>query len=230
MIARAARGGEPRDAMTRAKVLAAAIELADEHGIEALTMRELGRKLEIEGASLYYHVSSKGDLLAEMTETVVAQIEVPMDAGDWKAAMRRRAVSARDVFARHPWANALLDSRQHSGPAQLEYAENVLGTLLSAGFTPRGAANAFLVLDTYIYGFQRQQSSLALPEGVDTFDVAEELLAELTPDSYPSLVRIAVDFATDPHDEEVLFMFGLDLILDGLQRTLESEHDKGVTP
>ena len=223
MIARAARDGESRDTLTREKVLAAAIELADEHGIDALTMRELGKKLEIEGASLYYHVSSKGDLLAGMTEAVAAKIEVPTDSDDWKGAMRRRAISARDVFERHPWANALLDSRQHSGPAQLEYADKVLGTLLSAGFTPRGAANAFLVLDTYIYGFQRQQSSLALPEGVDTFDVAQELLASLTPDAYPALIRIAVDFATDPHDEEVVFMFGLDLILDGLQRTLEPE-------
>jgi hypothetical protein len=93
--------------------------------------------------------------------------------------------------------------------------------LLAAGFSPRAAANAFLILDTYIYGFQRQQSSLALPEGVETFDVAEELLATLTADAYPALLTIARDFAVNPHDEEAVFDFGLDLILDGLQRTLE---------
>jgi hypothetical protein len=116
-----------------------------------------------------------------------------------------------------------MDSREHSGPAQLAYADRVLGTLLTAGFTPRAAANAFLILDTYISGFQRQQSSLALPEGVETFDVAEDLLAELTPDAYPSLLTIAADFAVNPHDEVAVFDFGLDLILDGLQRTLESQ-------
>jgi AcrR family transcriptional regulator len=223
MAARATRSGEPRDTLNRERVLRAAIELADEHGIDALTMRELARKLGFEGGSLYYHVASKGDLLDGMTDLVAAEIEVPSESPDWKKAMRRRAISARDVFSRHPWASALMDSREHSGPAQLAYADRVLGTLLSAGFSPRAAANAFLILDTYIYGFQRQQASLSLPEGVETFDVAEELLAELTPDAYPSLLRIAADFAVNPHDEEAVFDFGLDLILDGLERTLVSD-------
>lgn len=223
MTARAHRRREPGDTLTRERVLRAAIELADENGIDALTMRELGRKLKVEGASLYNHVASKDDLLDGMTDLVAAEIEVPSESQDWKDAMRRRAISARDVFSRHPWASSLIDSREHSGPAQLAYADRVLGTLLAAGFSPRAAANAFLILDTYIYGFQRQQSSLSLPEGVETFDVAEELLATLTQDAYPSLLRIAADFAENPHDEVAVFDFGLDLILDGLQRTLQSD-------
>ena len=220
--ARTNRRGRPQDTLNRERVLRAATELADECGIDALTMRELGRKLDVEAASLYNHVASKRDLLDGITDLAAAEIEVPSDLPNWKDAMRRRAISARDVFARHPWASTLIDSREHSGPAQLAYADRVLGTLLAAGFSPRVAANAFLVLDTYIYGFQRQQSSLALPEGVETFDVAEELLATLPEDAYPSLLRIAADFAVNPHDEEAVFDFGLDLILDGLQRTLES--------
>lgn len=220
---RAKRTGEPRDTLTRERVLRAAVELADERGIAAVTMRELAAKLGIEAASLYNHVDNKDDLLGAMTELVAAQIDVPSDAPDWKAAMRRRAISARDVFALHPWASALMDSRQHSGPAQLSYADRVLGTLLAGGFTPRAAANAFLILDTYIYGFQRQQSSLALPEGVDTFDVAEEVVSTVSPDAYPSLVRIAEDFMTGAHDEAAVFEFGLDLILDGLERSLAAE-------
>lgn len=223
MAARTTRRGEPRDTLNRERVLRAGLELADGRGIEGLTMRELARKLGVEGASLYYHVTSKHDLLDGMTELVAAEIEVPSEAHDWKEAMRRRAISARDVFSRHPWASAVMDSREHSGPAQLAYADRVLGILLAAGFTPRAAANAFLILDTYIYGFQRQQSSLSLPEGVDTFDVADELLAELPPDVYPSLMAIAADFAVNSHDEEAVFEFGLDLILDGLERTLESQ-------
>lgn len=220
MAARTTSGGEPRDTLSRERVLRAAIELADERGIDALTMRELGRKLGFEGASLYYHVTSKDDLLDGMTELVAAEIEVPSEARDWKEAMRRRAISAREVFSHHPWASAIMDSREHSGPAQLAYADRVLGTLLAAGFTPRAAANAFLILDTYVHGFQRHRSGLSLPEGVETFDVAEELLAELPSDDYPSLLRIAADFAVSPHDEEAVFDFGLDLILDGLERTL----------
>jgi AcrR family transcriptional regulator len=197
------------------------MQLADESGIESLTMRGLASSLGIEAASLYNHVNDKDDLLDGMTDLAAGEIEVPDDAADWKEAMRRRAASARDVFARHPWASALIDSRQHSGPAQLAYADRVLGTLLAAGFSPRAAANAFLVLDGYIYGFQRQQSSLALPEGVDTFDVAEELLTTLPADAYPSIMQVARDFSTSAHDESAVFEFGLNLILDGLERSLE---------
>jgi AcrR family transcriptional regulator len=223
MAARTTRSGEPRETLNRERVLRAAIELVDEHGIDALTMRKLAGKLGVEGAALYYHVTSKDDLLDGMTDLVAAEIEVPSESPDWKDAMRRRAISARDVFSRHPWASALMDSREHSGPAQLAYADRVLGTLLAAGFTPRAAANAFLILDTYIYGFQRQQESLALPEDMESFDVAEELLATLPEGAYPALLRIAADFAKNPHDEKAVFDFGLDLILDGLQRTLDSQ-------
>jgi AcrR family transcriptional regulator len=230
MAAHAARRGEPRDTLTRDRVLRAGIELADEHGIDALTMRELAGKLGVEGASLYYHVTSKRDLLDGMTDLVAAEIEVPLESPDWKDAMRRRAASARSVFSRHPWASAVMDSREHSGPAQLAYADRVLGILLAAGFTPRAAANAFLILDTHIHGFQRQQASLSLPEGVETFDVAEELLAGLAPDSYPSLLAVAADFAVNPHDDVAVFEFGLDLILDGLQRTLGSGQSRVRPP
>ncbi len=222
MTARAARQKEPRDTLTRERVLRAAIDLADERGIDALTMRELGKRLGVEGASLYNHIANKDDLLDAMTDLVASEIEVPVGLPDWKDAMRKRAISARDVFARHPWASTLIDSREHSGPAQLAYADRVLGTLLAAGFSPRAAANAFLVLDTYIYGFQRQQSSLALPEGIETFDVADELLATLQEDAYPALLRIASDFSANPHDEKAVFDFGLNLILDGLERSLEA--------
>lgn len=223
MATRAHRGNEPRDTLNRERVLRAAMELADEGGIESLTMRELGRRLGVEAASLYNHVNGKDDLLDGMTDLAAGEIDVPSDAVDWKDAMRRRAASAREVFSRHPWASSLMDSREHNGPAQLSYVDRVLGTLLGAGFSPREAANAFLVLDAYVYGFQRQQSSLSLPEGVDTFDVAREIVATIPSDVYPSLMRIAGDFATTPHHEAAVFDFGLDLILDGLARQLESD-------
>ena len=135
------------------------MDLADERGIESLTMRELGRRLGVEAASLYNHVSGKDDVLDGMVEQVVSQIDLPGEDVDWKEAMRRRAVSARAVFARHRWAAGLIDSRERSGPGSLSYADRVLGTLLRAGFSPRVAGNAFVALDSYIYGYERQRSN-----------------------------------------------------------------------
>ena len=117
MIAKRTAGSEPRDTVNRERVLRAAMELADEGGIESLTMRELGRRLGVEAASLYNHVAGKDDLLDGMVDLVVAEIDLPPDGVDWKEAMRRRAISARDVFARHPWASGLIDSRELHGSA-----------------------------------------------------------------------------------------------------------------
>lgn len=196
------------------------MKLADETGIESLTMRELGRRLGVEAASLYNHVTGKGDLLDGMTDLVAGEIDFPRCGVSWKEAMRQRAVSARDVFSHHPWASGLLDSRG-MGPAQLSYADRVLGVLLQAGFSPGAAANAFLVLDSYIYGFERQRSSLSLGDDVDTTEVAEEVLAAIPPDAYPSLMRVAGEFAIKPYDEAAVFNLGLGLILDGLEHLLE---------
>ena len=137
------------------------MDLADASGIESVTMRELGRRLGVEAASLYNHVAGKDDLLDGMVDLVVAEIDLPSGDVHWKEAMRRRAVSAREVFARHRWGAGLIDSRGRSGPGSLSYADRVLGALLHAGFSPRLAANAFLALDSYIYGFERQRANIA---------------------------------------------------------------------
>ncbi len=138
------------------------MDLADEEGIDALTMRELGRRLGVEAASLYNHVAGKDDLLDGMADLATAEIDVPREGVSWKEAMRRRAVSARETFARHRWAAALIDSRDRSGPSRLSYVDRVLGVLIQAGFSPTAAANALLVLDSYLYGFERQR-----PDGLD---------------------------------------------------------------
>lgn len=220
MSARRTTKAAPRDTLNRERVLRAAMELADESGIEGLSMRKLGRRLGVEAASLYNHVSDKDDLLDEMADLVAAEIGVPADDADWKEAMRRRACSARDTFLRHPWAIGVMDSRRQMGPALLAYADGVLGTLLRAGFTPREAANAWLTIDSYIYGFVRQTGTLAVREEVDTVEIAEEIIEALPAETYPSMMLIAEDFARAPHDEAAVFEFGLGLILDGLERSL----------
>lgn len=213
---------EPRaTTLNRDRVLRAAIELADEGGIESLSMRRLGRRLGVEAASLYNHVAGKDDLLDGMTDLVIRQIDLPSEGVDWKEAMRRRAVSARDVFSRHAWASGLIDSRQLTGLAQLSYADGVLAALLRAGFAPGTAANAFLVLDSYIYGFQRQRSSLSLGDDVDTTESAREVVESIPPNAFPALMRVAGEYANHPYDEDAVFDFGLGLILDGLEDLLE---------
>jgi AcrR family transcriptional regulator len=196
------------------------MDLADEGGIESVTMRELGRRLGVEAASLYNHVAGKDDLLDGMVDLVVAEIDLPSLDVDWKQAMRRRAVSAREVFSHHPWAARLIDSRGRSGPSSLSYADRVLGTLLHAGFSPGLAASAFLALDSYIYGFERQRSSIAPADDEETTEVAQEVLAAIPPGAYPSLASVATEYAEKPYDDAAAFDFGLDLILDGLERLL----------
>src|SRR5665647_1690818 len=117
---------ESRVPLSRERVLGAAVLLADEDGIESLTMRELGLRLGVEAMSLYNHVANKDDILDGMMDLVVAEIDLPSDEVGWREAMRRRAISARDLFSHHPWASVLMDSRESSGPARLRYLDWVI--------------------------------------------------------------------------------------------------------
>jgi AcrR family transcriptional regulator len=211
-----------RAPLNRERVLRAAIALADEQGIDALTMRELGLRLGVEAMSLYNHVANKDDILDGMVDLVVGEIDLPEDAAGWKQAMRARAVSAQAVFALHPWASPLIDSRQSSGPARLRYFDWVLGTLRGAGFSLEKAAHAFSVLDSYIYGFGRQALNAAVDPDADPREMAEAFLSAIPADEYPHLREMVVDHAmAASYDEDADFAFGLDLILDGLERLLE---------
>ena len=213
---------EPRAPLSRERVLAAAVLLADEHGIESLTMRELGLRLGVEAMSLYNHVANKDDILDGMVDLVVGEIDLPADAVGWKEAMRRRAISAQSVFSRHRWASALIDSRESSGPARLRYLDWVLGTLRRAGFTLAVAARAFSLLDSYIYGFGRQQLNVSAAPDVTPEEMAEAFLRTIPADEYPYLREMVVEHAMKTgYDESADFGFGLDLILDGLQRLLD---------
>jgi AcrR family transcriptional regulator len=185
-------------------------------------MRKLGLRLGVEAMSLYNHVANKDDLLDGVVDLVVSEIDLPSDTVDWKDAMRRRAISAQSVFSRHPWASALVDSRETSGPARLRYFDWVIGTLRRAGFTLELAVRAFSLLDSYIYGFGRQQLNTAAGRDIKPEEVAEGFLRAIPADEYPYLREMVVEYAMGSgHDESADFDFGLDLILDGLQRHLE---------
>jgi AcrR family transcriptional regulator len=185
-------------------------------------MRELGQRLGVEAMSLYNHVANKDDILDGMVDLVVSGIDLPSGTDDWKEAMRRRATSARTVFALHPWASALIDSRQTSGPARLRYFDWMVGTLRRAGFSLETSARAFSVLDSYIYGFGRQQLGISAGSDASSEEIAAAFLQAIPADQYPYLREMVVDYAiTSGYDEDADFDFGLTLILDGLEGLLD---------
>jgi AcrR family transcriptional regulator len=212
-------GGAARARLTRERVLRAAIGLADTSGIESLSMRKLGVELGVEAMSLYNHVTSKSDLLDGMVDLVFAEIDLPIDAVGWRVAMRRRAISAREVLARHRWATGLMEARTSPGPATLRHHDAVLGILRGAGFSVAMAAHAYSLLDSYTYGFAMQEASLPFVTGEETAALAQSILARGAPGEYPHLTEFTVEHVLKPgYDYGAEFEYGLDLILDGLDR------------
>jgi AcrR family transcriptional regulator len=208
-----------RPRLSRDRVLRAATGLADAGGIESLTMRRLGEELGVEAMSLYRHVANKVDLLDGMIDGVFAEIDLPSGRTDWRTAMRQRAISVRAVMSRHPWATGLMESRTTPGPATLRHHDAVIGTLRGAGFSIALAAHAFSALDSYIYGFALQEASLPFDTAEETTELAQAILARMSPDAYPHLTEMATEHVLQPgYDYGDEFEFGLDLILDGLQQ------------
>ena len=207
--------------LSRDRILATAVDIADERGVGAVTMREVASRLGVEAMSLYNHVANKDDILDGMTDLVAKQFDLPEDVAHWREAMRRRAVSAHEVFGRHPWAPMLFDSRESSGPARLHYFDWVLGKLMTAGFSVDGAARAFSLLDSYIYGFGIQQFNFSADSGVSTEEMAEAILAYIPAETYPYLHRMASHAMQVGYDAEADFDFGLEILLDGLERILD---------
>ena len=207
-----------RAPLSRDRVLRAAVALADTAGISALSMRKLGEALGVEAMSLYNHVASKGDLLDGMIDLVFSEIDLPSGDGDWRAAMRGRAISARQVLHRHRWAIGLMESRTSPGPATLRHHDAVLGRLRRAGFPVALTAHAYSLLDSYIYGFALQEASLPFGTGEEAARVAEEISGQFASGQYPYLTEMAMEHVVQPgYDFCDEFETGLDLILDALQ-------------
>jgi AcrR family transcriptional regulator len=210
---------EPRIPLSRERVLRAAIAFADAKGIESLSMRKLGQELGVEAMSLYKHVANKDDMLDGMVDVVFSEIDLLCDGVHWKTAMRDRAISARAALARHPWAIGLTESRMRPGPANLRHHDSVIGCLRDAGFSIEMAIHAYSALDSYIYGFALQERSLPFETPDQAGEVAEIILNQFPPDEYPNLAETVVELVTKSgYDYADEFVFGLDLILDGLEQ------------
>jgi AcrR family transcriptional regulator len=204
-------------------VLSVAVALADASGSESLSMRKLGEAVGVEAMSLYHHVANKDDLLDGMIDVVFGEIELPSDCGDWMGSMRQRALSARQVLARHGWAIGFMESRTSPGPATLRHHDAVLGCLRNAGFSVQLAAHAFSLLDSYIYGFALQERSLPFDTPQQTAELAQEMLARFPVNEYPHLAELTTEHVLQPgYDYGNEFAFGLDLILEGLERASSS--------
>lgn len=217
----ARRGAGAAVPLSRERVLRQALALADSEGIDALSMRRLGRELDAGAMSLYHHVRDKEELLDGMVDLVFAETHLPESRGDWRAAMRAWAVSAREVLARHPWAIGLMESRTSPGPANLRHREAVTATLRKAGFSIRMATHAHWLLDSYIYGFALQEATLPFAGADELTDMTREVfLPQLPPEEYPYLNESATELSQGGYDPAEEFTYGLDLILDALERDL----------
>lgn len=209
----------PKPPLNRERVLAAAVELADEIGIEALTIRRLASVLGVGPMSIYHHVPSKDEIVDGMVDVVFTEIALPPEDLDWRAAMKVRCSSAREALARHRWAAPLMESRMSPGPANLRHHDAVLGCLLRGGLSLPMVAHAYAAIDAFVYGFAFSEANLPDLSDGGFGEAAEEVAAAFSPDDYPSLVTFAVEHVLQPdYDFGASFDFGLDLILDGLER------------
>ena len=206
-----------RAPLSRERVLRTALALADESGIESLSMRKLGEELGVEAMSLYRHAANKDDILDGIVDLVASEIELPAIGGEWRAAMRRRATSAHEVLMRHPWATMLIVSRVNVGPAMLRYVDTTIGCLREAGFSYEKADHAWNLIDSHVYGFTLQKLNFPLkPE--EYVQAAKAFLHMIPPETHPYLHGMSQEVISGRHDGLHHLHFGLELILDGLEK------------
>jgi AcrR family transcriptional regulator len=208
---------DARSPLSRARVLDAAVELADREGIDAVSMRRLGQELGVEAMSLYTHVRSKDDLLDGMAEAVVARIPADPHGDGWLDPLRGMILGARAVMLRHPWAARVIETRASAGPATIRYMDAVAATLFKGEFDVDLAHHAMHVLGSRVLGFGQDLFDDASPSTPDAAEMGRALVA-----AYPSVAAIAMAASHEGGlggcDDDVEFRFALDLILDGLER------------
>jgi AcrR family transcriptional regulator len=207
-----------RPPLSRERIVRAALELADEEGIECVTMRRLGRELGFEAMSLYNYVAGKDDVLDGILDLVLADSEPPSAAGDWVAAVRSSAISVHDALRRHSWASGLVLSPTRLRPARLRYMDSLLRRLREAGFSADTTYHVYHVLDAHIFGFSLWEASHSYTPAEVT-RLAEMFARAITIDDYPYLQEHGRQHVTEgPHRDVSAFELGLDLILEGLER------------
>lgn len=203
--------------LSRELVLAAALEAADEHGLAGLTIRSVATRLGTSPMAVYHYVATKEEILDGLVDLVFAEIEPPSPEGPWRPQIARRMDSAREALRRHPWAIALMESRTTPGQATLARHEATLATLRRGGFSLGATAHAAALIDSYVYGFAVQETSLPIGKPEDLGELAEGMVAAFDGD-YPYLTEIATDHVMLPgYDFGDEFAIGRELVLDALE-------------
>ena len=217
---------EPRQQLTRDRVLDGALNVVDSIGIDAFTIRKLAAILDVKPMTIYHHVPNKDAIVDGMVDRVFAEIDLPPTGVDWRVAIRQRTVSARLVLSLHPWAAPLMESRTTPGPATLAHHDAMIGCFRTGGLSVEMTAHAYALVDSYLYGFAMQEANLPATEGLDMADLAESILDPLPAGEYPHLMEFTAQHVLQPgYDFGREFEFGLDLILDGLEKTAQHGRD-----
>ncbi len=211
-------GNKIRVPLSRDRVLGGAIAVADAGGIGALTIRTLAEEIGVKPMSVYHYVANKDEIIDSIVDIVYSEIELPEPGGDWQTEMRRRANSARQVLARHPWATALLQSRLHPGPATLRHHNAFIATLRTAGFSVELTAHAFALIDSYVFGFALSENALPIHGPESVVDTAGSMIEQyFDAEAYPALLEFTMKHVMRPdYDFGAEFGYGLTVILDGL--------------
>ncbi len=213
-----------RPSLSRTRVVDEAMHLADEEGLAALSMRALAGRLGVEAMSLYHHVAGKEALLDAMVDTVFGELHLPVIGGDWRAELRARSVSGRQVLLRHRWAVGLMDSRRSPGPESIRHHDAVLGCLAAQGFPLVAAGTAFALLDSHLYGFMAQEVSLPFEGEADLAALGAEILGPEVRATYPHFTAFAEGRALQPgYSFGNEFEVTLDLVLGALDRLRTAE-------
>ena len=217
MAKRTGAKAEARIPLSRERVLSAAVALADESGIESLSMRKLAERLGVEAMSLYNHIANKNDLLEGIVEAAAGEIVTPADDVDWKKAIHEVAISAHEALLRHPWASGLWMGTT-PGPARMRYGDSLLGAFRGAGFSKDLTYHAYHIVESYVLGFTTQVLNFRSVDESQFEDVVAAFIRGDYAEEFPHFTEHALQHM-EPHDDGVNAVeLGLDLILDGLER------------
>ncbi len=239
-----------RAPLSRERVLRAAVALADEVGIDAVSMRKLAQELGVVPMALYKHVANKDELLDGMVDVVVAEIDSPTDGLDWKSAVRRRILAARRVLLAHPWASHAIESRRTPTPIVLAYLDSMIGMFRTGGFSIDLTHHVMHVMGSRMLGFTQElfddtrddssdvdspdaDSPDAGPSDTGSSDAdldAQAVMQRDLAERYPYVTELAAAIAHDEEsvvgsgcDDQFEFEFALDLLLDGFERLRQRE-------
>jgi len=214
-------GAQPRVPLSRERVLGAAVALADDGGVDALSMRKLAQELGVVPMALYKHVSNKDELLDGMVDVVVGEIDPPPGGTDWKTTIRQRVLSARSALLRHPWASQVIESRTDPTPTVLEYMDSMVGIFRAGGFSIDLTHHAMHAMGSRLLGFTQE----LFDDSVDLDPAATAVMVQQMAGKYPHIIEMLVAITHDEAsvvgqgcDDQFEFEFALDLMLDGLER------------